>query len=210
MAQADWYFDFISPFSYLQHELFDRLPEGLEITYKPILFAGLLGHWAHKGPAEIPPKRIFTMRHTKWWAEKNGIPLKMPPVFPFHPIKILRMSIALGNTPDVVAKIFRFIWVEGRDPNTDWPDFAAALGLGSEEADAKINDPAVKAALIANGAEALERGIWGVPSFVIDGHIFWGVDTTEMVADYIKNPALFEAVEMKRYDELPSGIQRKV
>ncbi len=48
--QADWYFDFVSPFSYLQLEAFDRFPADLDITLKPVLFAGLLGHWEHKGP----------------------------------------------------------------------------------------------------------------------------------------------------------------
>jgi len=209
MTQADWYFDYISPFSYLQHTIFHRLPDDLEITRKPILFAGLLGHWEHKGPAEIPPKRLFTLRHTKWWANRNAIPIKVPPVFPFHPIKILRLSIALANTPQVVETIFKFIWVDGRDPNADWPDFAAALGLSVEEADAHINDPAVKAGLIANGNEAIERGVWGVPSFVINGEVLWGVDATEMVVDYLDNPALFASAEMKRLAEVPVGIARK-
>ena len=209
MPKGDWYFDYISPFCYLQHAIFHRLPDDLEITLKPVLFAGLLGHWEHKGPAEIPPKRLFTLRHTKWWADRNGIPIKVPPVFPFHPIKILRLSIALENTPKVVETIFKFIWVEGRDPNADWPDFAAALDLSSDEADAKINDPAVKTALIANGEEALKRGVWGVPSFVINDEILWGVDATEMVVDYLDNPVLFASEEMRRIADVPVGSERK-
>ena len=68
MRHADWYFDFISPFAYLQNAVFYHLPDDLEVTRKPVLFAGLLGHWEHKGPAEIPRKRVFTLRHTKWLA----------------------------------------------------------------------------------------------------------------------------------------------
>ena len=68
MTAVDWYFDFISPFAWLQLNAFDRLPEGTKINYKPILFAGLLGHWEHKGPAEIPAKRVFTYQHTLWMA----------------------------------------------------------------------------------------------------------------------------------------------
>jgi 2-hydroxychromene-2-carboxylate isomerase len=208
-SKADWYFDFISPFAYLQNAVFHRLPDDLEVTRKPVLFAGLLGHWEHKGPAELPPKRIFTLRYTKWWAERNGIPFKVVPAFPFHPIKALRLAVALGSTAEVVTKIYNFVWAEGRDPNTDWPDFAAALGLSSEEADATINDPDVKAQLVANGEEAAKRGLWGVPSFVIDGQIFWGLDATEMLVDYLEYPGMFASDEMRRYDDLPVGIERR-
>lgn len=207
--KADWYFDFISPFAYLQNAGFYHLPDDLEVTRKPVLFAGLLGHWEHKGPAEIPRKRVFTLRHTKWLAERAGIPFKVVPAFPYNPIKALRLAIALGSTSEAVGTIFNFVWGEGRDPNTDWPDFAAALGLASEEADAKINDPDVKAALIANGEEAVARGVWGVPSFVIDDQIFWGLDATEMLTDYLDNPGLFASDEMRRYDDLPVGIERR-
>ena len=57
MPRLTWYFDFISPFSYLQLCRFGELPKGTDIQHTPVLFAGLLGHWGQKGPAEIAPKR---------------------------------------------------------------------------------------------------------------------------------------------------------
>ncbi len=78
MRQADWYFDFVSPFAYLQFEAFDRFPDDLAISLKPVLFAGFLGHWEHKGPAEIPAKRRQTYRYCHWLAGMRGIPYKMP------------------------------------------------------------------------------------------------------------------------------------
>lgn len=60
MPAADWYFDFVSPFAYLQLARLERLPPDLEITFRPVLFAGLLEHWRHRGPAEIPAKRVHT------------------------------------------------------------------------------------------------------------------------------------------------------
>ena len=87
MRAADWYFDFLSPFSYLQLVQFDRLPPDLEITYRPVLFAGLLGHWEHKGPAEIPAKRVHTYRWCHWYAARHGIPFRMPPAHPFNPLR---------------------------------------------------------------------------------------------------------------------------
>ncbi|MFX5570596.1 DsbA family protein, partial [Acinetobacter baumannii] len=79
MKQLEWYFDFISPFAYMQSELLHKL-EGVErIQYRPILFAGLLNYWDNKGPAEIAPKRQWTFEHCAWLAHQHGIPLRMLP-----------------------------------------------------------------------------------------------------------------------------------
>ena len=58
MRKLDWYFDFISPFSYLQSELLHTLPVGVDISFMPVLFAGLLRHWDNKGPAEMPEQLL--------------------------------------------------------------------------------------------------------------------------------------------------------
>ena len=68
MPNADWYFDFVSPFSYLQCEQLPTLERSIRVRYRPVLFAGLLKAYAHKGPAEIPAKRRFTYRHVVWQA----------------------------------------------------------------------------------------------------------------------------------------------
>jgi 2-hydroxychromene-2-carboxylate isomerase len=104
--QADWYFDFVSPFAYLQFAGFERLPGDLAISLKPVLFAGLLGHWEHKGPAEIPAKRRQTYRYCHWLAGKRGMPYKMPPRHPFNPLAVLRLAIALGADAETSARSF--------------------------------------------------------------------------------------------------------
>lgn len=210
MPHADWYFDYISPFSYLQHAVFHRLPDNLEITLKPVLFAGLLGHWGHKGPAELVTKRVVTYRFCQWWAERNAVSFRMPPAHPFNSLKVLRLTLALGSTEDVVGRIFRFIWVEGRDPNADWPDLVGELGMSAAEADAHINNPKVKDALKAATEAAIAAGVFGVPSFVINGELFWGLDSTEMLCDYLESPAMFAGGEMKRVSTLPVGVQRRM
>ena len=68
---ADWYFDFISPYAYLQFKHLHKLPKDLELSLKPVLFAGLLGHWQHKGPAEIPAWRTASAGTT---VTGNGSP----------------------------------------------------------------------------------------------------------------------------------------
>ena len=132
MKTADWYFDFISPFAYLQSEALQRFAGKLDIRPVPLLFAGLLKHWGQKGPAEMATKRRFTYRQVQWLAEKNGIVLRFPPQHPFNPVRALRAAVALGSSIDAIHEIFRFIWREGRDINApeEWVELAASAAEG--------------------------------------------------------------------------------
>ncbi len=204
-----WYFDFISPFAYLQCERLDRLPQHIEIEYRPILFAGLLNHWGHKGPAEIPSKRRFTYRQALWIARRDGIPFRAPTAHPFNPLGALRLAIALGCKAEIVRAIFRSIWAEGSRP--DDPDCWTTLveRLDAFDASKRIAGPDVKSALRANTEEAIALGVFGVPTIAAEGELFWGYDTTDMAAAYIEDPLAFEDNEMRRLDTLPIGVERR-
>lgn len=209
MKTLDWYFDFVSPFSYLQQEVLDRLPPGVALRHKPLLFAGLLQAWGHKGPAEIPAKRTFTYRMAVWQAQCHGIPLRFPPAHPFNPLKALRLAVALDCDPEVIRHIFRFIWREGRsieDPR-QWQRLTDELRV--IDADVKISMPHVKEQLRANGEEALAHGVFGVPTAMVGGELFWGFDATELLLDYLNDPGLFQRGELARASELPEGTQRR-
>jgi 2-hydroxychromene-2-carboxylate isomerase len=204
----DWYFDFISPYSYLQSERMPDWPHGVTLTPKPILFAGLLAHWGQKGPAEIAAKRAFSYRQVQWLAERDGVPLRFPPRHPFNPIAVLRLAIALDCRMEAIHAIFRFIWAEGGAVDTPEGWKALAERLGVADADARIADSAVKARLRANGEEAIAKGVFGVPSLVIDDFVVWGYDSTQMALEYLREPARFKSGEMRRVTELPIGVSR--
>ena len=208
MLFAEWYFDFISPFAYLQFELLAQLPRNLEISFKPVVFAGILNHLRHKGPAEIPGKRRFTYRHVCWLARHHGIALQFPPAHPFNPLRALRLAIALGSERAAIARIFHFIWREGRslDDPAGWDALTAELGVA--DAGRVISAQPVKDELRANGERAKALGVFGVPTFAIDGELFWGFDATGMVADYVTDPAWFRTAEMTRVGDLPASAQR--
>jgi 2-hydroxychromene-2-carboxylate isomerase len=207
MSSAEWYFDFISPFAYLQLEAFHRLPPAVEVTLRPLLFAALLTHWGHKGPAEIPQKRRFTYRFVQWRAERDGIPLKFPKEHPFNPIKALRLAIAAGNRLEAVRTIFRHIWREGKslDDAQEWQELCEKVGIA--DADARIAQADIKEELRRTGLRAVQAGLFGVPAFLIDGEVFWGADATDMVIDYLRDPERFTSGEFERIVELP-GITR--
>ena len=209
MTKAKWYFDFISPFAYLQFARFPQLPNNLEITPVPAVFGAILQHWGQLGPAEIPPKRRFVYRFFQWNADQLGIPFTMPPMHPFNPIPALRLCTAAGAGIENTRAVFDLIYGKGIQP--DSPEGIQLIGdaLNIPNPEIAMQDPVVKDTLRANTAQATSDGVFGVPSFVIDGEVFWGGDSTGMMLDFLENPALFEAPEMKRISNMEMGLTRK-
>lgn len=187
MKHLTFWLDVVSPYACLA---FERLPDALlgvsyEVTYRPVLFAAMLRHWDHKGPAEIGPKRAWTYRHVRWLARHHGIALELPAVHPFNPLPLLRLAWACapdGGTPNrhVCETLLRHVWQGGAAA-----DDAARLAA-LEAALAPQRDPrsdAVKDALRAATDEAIARGVFGVPTIEADGRLYWGVDALPMLAD---------------------------
>jgi len=202
----DWYFDFISPFSYLCLHRFKELQQGTTIVYKPVLLAALLNHHGQKGPAEIPAKRRWTYRWCQWWAGELGIPFRFPALHPFNSLQHLRLCIAAGSRPEAVSRIFDDIWTTGANA-ADPARFASLLNELNVPPE-KLSSPEVKDALRRNTDEAAAKGVFGVPSFAIDGEVFWGADSIEFLNAFLKNPAILTSTEMQRLDGLPVGASR--
>jgi len=212
LTKAIWYFDFISPFAYLQREELALLPVNVELSYRPVLFAGLLDHWGHKGPAEIPAKRLHTYRLCRWLAESRLVPFTMPPAHPFNPLRALRLALVLGEDGDAIRDIFRFIYAEGGDLESAeaWQALATRLGFADgADAEAKISEPEIKQMLKRNTDAALADGVFGVPTLVAEGELFWGLDATGMFLDWLDDPERFAAGEFSRIAGLPVGAARK-
>ncbi len=209
MATADWYFDFISPFAYLQSEQLSLLGAKVRIRYRPVLFAGILAAHDHKGPAEIARKRVFTYRFVVWQARKLGIPFKMPPEHPFNPLPLLRLAIACDSSADAVQRIFRFVWRDGRLPDLpiEWAELVHDLRL--PDAQRRIAEADVKEELRRNTDEAIARGVFGVPTLAIGDELFWGADATQMAADYIAAGQRWADPEYERVANLPIGAARR-
>jgi 2-hydroxychromene-2-carboxylate isomerase len=209
MPSVDWYFDFISPFAYLQSEQLGLLGPRVNVRPRPVLFAALLAAAGHKGPAEIPAKRLFTYRYCIWQAKALGIPFKFPPEHPFNPLPLLRLAIACDCAPTVIHHIFRFVWRDGRLPDLpiEWAELVGELGIA--DAAARIGAPEVKAALRRNTDEAIARGVFGVPTLAIGDALFWGSDATRMAADYLAAGCRWDDPEYARVAELPVGATRE-
>jgi 2-hydroxychromene-2-carboxylate isomerase len=212
MKRLEFWFDPVSPFAYLA---FERLPQALEglsyeVRYRPVLFAGLLGHWGQKGPAEIEPKRAWTFRQVHWYAHQHGIEIATPARHPFNPLAHLRLLLACapaGCTPNRLAceLVLRQVWRGGAEAND--PDRMAALAreLGPRIAP---DDPSIKQALKDSTAEAIARGIFGVPTIEVDGRRFWGADALPMLGAYLQGDPWFDGPAWEREGKPRPGVQR--
>ncbi len=205
-ARLDWYFDFISPFAYLQWRRLRRDHPEVALNPKPLLFAAILNHVGQLGPAEIPQKRRHTYRIVLWQARAAGIPLHFPPAHPFNPLPALRLCLAAPDRMQAIDAIFAHIWEHGRlaDSVEALADVAASLGIDDPAAIARDE---VKRELLANGEEAMALGVFGVPTLRVRDELFWGNDATELALAFARDPGTLDA-EMRRVDAIPEAIQR--
>ena len=206
---ADWYFDFVSPFAYLQSEQLATLPPRVSIRYRPVLFAGLLGANGQKGPAEIAAKRAFTYRFCLWQREgaRHPAAVSRPSIrsircrcFASRSPAIRRPTPCIGSSASSGATAGCPICrSNGRSSRTT---------LGVPDADARIATAEVKDELRRNTDEAIARGVFGVPTLAIGDELFWGADATAMAADYVAAGCRFDDPEYARVAALPVGATR--
>lgn len=206
-VNADWFFDYISPFAYLQCVQLAREPLDCEINPHPILFAALLNHYGHKGPAEIAPKRFHTYRQVVWEARRLGIPLNMPAAHPFNPLPLLRATFAAGCTWSFVRDAFAFVWVDGKLPQ-DNAALAALLARHSVDPVAAA-DAEIKAQLRRSTEAAIDRGVFGVPTLALGDELYWGADHTPMVRERLRGADWFASLEVEQLKALPEAATRK-
>ena len=207
MRRVTWYFDFVSPFSYLCLARLGELPDDVELDYRPVLFAGLLQHFGQKGPAEIDAKRRWTYRWCQWSAQRLGLPFRFPATHPFNPLHHLRLAIAARSEPAAVKRIFEALWTTGGEPANPeaYAELARELGVDALSAAA----PVVKQTLRENTERAAAAGVFGVPSFEADGEIFWGVDSVDLLKAFLADASVLRNAEMSRLDALPVGANRR-
>jgi 2-hydroxychromene-2-carboxylate isomerase len=205
---ARYYFDFISPFSYLAWRQLPRYHGRLAIEPVPVLLAAVLDRIGQKGPAEIAAKRVFTYRFVLWQAERAGIALRFPPTHPFNPLPALRLAVAADNRPEAIDAIFEHLWLEGRAGDTPEALAPLAARLGIADVAGAIGDPRVKSAVRDNTEAALAAGAFGVPTLAIGGELFWGNDALPMLDDWLADPARFARGEYGRLGAMKASASR--
>ena len=192
MKQMNFYFDFLSPYSFFAWQNLKPMAQelGLKVHYKPVALGPLLNHWQIKGPGEITPKREFLLKQCLRYAAKNNISFTTPKTHPFNSLYALRLSLA--NVAGAHQfQVIDTLWKAGWQTRIDMgePDELLAVlreaGLPADELYEKSFSKEAKVELKANIQEAINFGAFGVPSFVAGEELFWGNDALPNLKDFI-------------------------
>lgn len=207
-----FHFDFISPYAYLAWLEIHGLAEefGAEVVPLPTLFAGLLDHHGTLGPAEVPAKREYVFRDCLRTAGRLGVPFAPPPHHPFNPLLALRVACVPTEAETqrrLIDSLFQMVWGGGNGAEDPAEVAAACAELGILDALARAAEPAVKARVVENGQAAIEAGAFGVPSMLIDGELFWGLDSLPNLRAYLAGARLPEDA-MDRWAQVTPSAER--
>lgn len=209
MKRGVWYLDFVSPFAYLHSRQLGALEGLIELEPRPVVLAAMLRHWGQKGPAEITGKRVYSYRYLCWLAKSRGIPFRMPATHPFNPLPYLRLAIAARCERRAIDAIFEAVFTSGEDPASPAMLERLARELGVPDPVTAIAAPEVKDQLRKNTDEAIAAGVFGVPTIVADGELFWGEESLGMLRDYLRDGAGFMSEDMRRLAAIvPSATRR--
>lgn len=215
MNAIEFWFDFISPYAYLAWTQIHALAErhARPVVMRPVLFASLLDHWGQLGPAEIPPKRIHTFKQVLRRAHELGVPLEPPPAHPFNPLLGLRLvSLELPDSQRraLIDRLFRAVWAGGpgiTDPTTV-AGMLDELGLDGAGLVAATQAPELKQRLLAAKHEAVAKGVFGVPTMIVEGELFWGCDTLGDLDRFVRGADPLPSDLLERWRALPSQAVR--
>jgi len=215
VTQVDFYFDFISPYVWLaSHQLGEvRACTAAKFRFVPVLFAALLDHNSNLGPAEIPAKRRYTFQDVERWAVYLGLRFKSPPAHPFNPLTALRVASAIDNDSLREAFAVRLLdaaWSEGKDIASDSVvhEVAYDVCLNGEELLGKAQTDGIKRRLRLQTESAIQAGVFGIPSFVVAGEIFWGNDRLHFLKAYLQGKLRTDKAKVEEILARPRAAER--
>ena len=206
-----FFYDIISPFAHVALRRLPELPADVEVKPVPVLLGALLSHWGQRGPAEIEPKRLHTYRLATHVGSRYGVDVRFPPRHPFNPLAALRILAGADADLAMAGRAFDFVFGQGRavDTPAEIAAFAQAVGAPVEFA----ADESAKAKLRAATDAAIAQGVFGVPTFSVataGGHeLFWGVDSFDMLKDWLADEALFAREPYAHLANVEVGVVRR-
>ena len=184
----DFFFDFISPYSYLAHKQIRNIENQykIDINYMPILLGGLHNLTEIKAPVFIPSKAKFMIRDCKLFAEKLNIKFKFNSHFPIQSLNLMRGVLIAkkeNKTSLYIDKFFDACWKDGLNLNNQniVNKILEDLNFNIETFKLKISEQKIKDELKKRTKDAFLKGVFGAPSFIINNKMFWGQDRLEFV-----------------------------
>ena len=194
MKTVEFYYDLVSPYSYLAHREVSRICDehGAGLSLRPMLLGAVHNAVGLQAPIETEAKAHYQARDIRRWAEHYGLPMDFPEPFPFRTLKTMRAAMFLEERGELEAftrEAFALYWEEGcapkglREADEDGPVSEAARRIGADpdEVLAGASAPEAKEALKKATGEAVERGVFGAPAFFVGEEMFFGNDRLHFV-----------------------------
>ena len=188
MATLEFFYDFVSPYSYLASVRVEAevARVGGTVRFRPFLLGGVFNATGVHGPIENPAKAAYLPTDLSRWARRIGAPFAWPPKFPLLTVLPLRAAFAAEKAGQLVPfthAIYRAFWAEGRDISDGAVVAEAATRAGLDGAALVAEAPNYKEALKAQTQEAIDRGSFGAPTFFVGKEMFIGNDRLDFAIE---------------------------
>ena len=184
----EFYFDFISPYSFLAHKQIRKIEKenAVKIKYMPIFLGGLHNLTGIKAPGFIPIKAKYMIKDCKLWAEKYNIEFKFNSYFPIITLNLMRCVLVAEKkslAKNFIDKVFDAIWKDDLNLNDSaiFENLLKNLKINPKTFLMEAAQPNIKDELRKKTDDAYKKGIFGAPSFIVNNKIFWGQDRLEFV-----------------------------
>ena len=195
---ADFFFEIGSPFSYLAATQIEALKAraSASVAWRPVVLGAIFKQTGNEPPRGVPAKAGYMLSDLRRWADHYGVPFEWPALFPLNTILAHRALVAVEREQGALSAealalvLFRAYWVEGQDlsdAQTLCEVIDQQQGLSGEEVVHATQSQEVKDALRAHTDEALNRGVFGAPTFLVGEELFWGNDRLDFVERALKS-----------------------
>mgnify|MGYP003600493704 FL=1 len=190
MKSVEFYFDLGSPYSYLAYYRLLQMAEQqeIQIVYKPILLGGVFKATGNRSPIEIPVKGAYSILDMQRWAEYYQIPMQMNPHFPMNTLTLMRILtgvqlLHLEKFEQVLKLLFDAMFGTPQNLNelTVLAEVLKPSGFSVEDIMSMVQSDVVKQKLITETEQAIQRGLFGAPTFFVGDEMYWGQDRLHFV-----------------------------
>lgn len=195
--QIDYYFSLLSPWAYIGHKLFRQVVDTYQVTvnHKPVVLADLFVETGGLPlPKRHPVRQRYRMVELQRWRDKRGLQFKLQPAnWPFSvrlADGLVIAAIEAGHDPDAfLRRAFAAVWEDELNLGDEGTlvRLADQSGLPGKVLLERSRSDDVEKVYEQNRQDALATDVFGSPSYVLDGEVFWGQDRIELLVDALKS-----------------------
>ncbi len=185
--KVEFFYDYVSAYSYLVNSQVEKI-EGADVQYRPMLLGAVMQASGNSPPGSVPAKGAYLNKDLARWAKRYGMVFKFNSIFPQNTLKALRLAIAAqrrGVFQDIHQPLFDGMFVHDLDLGNEkiLAQILANAGVNADDLMSDISDQSIKDELKENTQDAIQRGVFGAPTFFVGGEMFFGNDRLDFIRE---------------------------